>query len=125
MVKDQPRSTGNDSFELKEGKEEGKEGAKGRPFQGGKTFCASFCASFIAGSRRAFLCVDCTVCLFVNSFCLQFDDWMLKENGKNHSERMLLSKEKKLGLKFNLRVALIGLEQLGAQCSIPGGYFLQ
>ena len=27
--------------------------------QGGKTFCASFCASFIAGSRRAFLCVDC------------------------------------------------------------------
>ena len=32
--------------------------------QGGKTFCASFCASPIAGSRRAFLCVDC-VCLFV------------------------------------------------------------
>ena len=31
--------------------------------QGGKTFCASFCASLIAGSRRAFLCVDC-VCLF-------------------------------------------------------------
>ena len=30
--------------------------------QGGKTFCASFCASLIAGSRRAFLCVDC-VCL--------------------------------------------------------------
>ena len=27
--------------------------------QGGKTFCASFCASLIAGSRRAFLCVDC------------------------------------------------------------------
>ena len=26
--------------------------------QGGKTFCASFCASLIAGSRRAFLCVD-------------------------------------------------------------------
>ena len=26
-------------------------------FQGGKTFCASFCASLIAGSRRAFLCV--------------------------------------------------------------------
>ena len=32
--------------------------------QGGKTFCASFCASLIAGSRRAFLSVDC-VCLFV------------------------------------------------------------
>ena len=34
--------------------------------QGGKTFCASFCASFIAGSRRDFLCVDCVrqfVCL--------------------------------------------------------------
>ena len=30
--------------------------------QGGKTFCASFCASLIAGSRRAFLCVD-RVCL--------------------------------------------------------------
>ena len=30
--------------------------------QGGKTFCASFCASLIAGSRRAFLRVDC-VCL--------------------------------------------------------------
>ena len=25
--------------------------------QGGKTFCASFCASLIAGSRRAFFCV--------------------------------------------------------------------
>ena len=32
--------------------------------QGGKTFCASFCASLIAGSRRAFLCVDC-VCLLL------------------------------------------------------------
>ena len=32
-----------------------------------KTFCASFCASLIAGSRRAFLCVDwpCRLCLFV------------------------------------------------------------
>ena len=29
--------------------------------QGGKTFCASFCASPIAGSRRAFLCVDCVI----------------------------------------------------------------
>ena len=26
--------------------------------QGGKTFCASFCASLIAGSWRALLCVD-------------------------------------------------------------------
>ena len=32
--------------------------------QGGKTFCASFCASPTAGSRRAFLCVDC-VCLLL------------------------------------------------------------
>ena len=32
-------------------------------FQGGKTFCASFCASAIAGSRRAFLCVDCVYLL--------------------------------------------------------------
>ena len=33
-------------------------------FQGVKTFCPSFCASLIAGSRRAFLCVDC-VCLLL------------------------------------------------------------
>ena len=32
--------------------------------QGGKTFCASFCASLIAGSRRAFLCVH-FVCLLL------------------------------------------------------------
>ena len=32
--------------------------------QGGKTFCASFYASLIAGSRRAFLCVQC-VCLLL------------------------------------------------------------
>ena len=32
--------------------------------QGGETFCASFCASLIAGSRQAFLCVDC-VCLLL------------------------------------------------------------
>ena len=32
--------------------------------QGGKTFCASFCASLIAGLRRAFLCVD-RVCLLL------------------------------------------------------------
>ena len=36
----------------------------GMYLQGGKTFCAIFCASLIAGSRRAFLCVYC-VCLFV------------------------------------------------------------
>ena len=30
-------------------------------FQGGKTLCASFCASLIAGSRLAFLCVDCKI----------------------------------------------------------------
>ncbi|CAH3147870.1 unnamed protein product [Porites lobata] len=30
--------------------------------QGGKTFCASLCASLIAGSRRAFLCVDFHAC---------------------------------------------------------------
>ena len=36
----------------------------GFTIQGGKTFCASFCASLIAGSRRAFLCVDC-VCLLL------------------------------------------------------------
>ena len=33
-------------------------------FHGGKTFCASICASLIAGSRRDFLCVDC-VCLLL------------------------------------------------------------
>ena len=45
------------------------------PIQGGKTFCASFCASFIAGSRRAFLCVDCTVCLFVTERVLTKTEW--------------------------------------------------
>ena len=43
--------------------------------QGGKTFCAIFCASFIAGSRRAFLCVDCTVCLFVTERVLTKTEW--------------------------------------------------
>ena len=41
-----------------------------KPIQGGKTFCASFCASLIAGSRRAFLSVDCVcscVCLLLFS----------------------------------------------------------
>ena len=31
--------------------------------QGGKTFCASFCASLTAGSRRAFLCADSADCV--------------------------------------------------------------
>ena len=39
----------------------GEEEKDGTKIQGGKTFCASFCASFTAGSRRAFLCVDCVV----------------------------------------------------------------
>ena len=49
--------------------------------QGGKTFCASFCASLIAGSRRAFLCVDSlcwlcsTVCLFVTERVLTKTEW--------------------------------------------------
>ena len=38
------------------------------PVQGGKTFCAGFCASLIAGSRRAFLCVDYV--------CLLLEFWM-------------------------------------------------
>ena len=44
--------------------------------QGGKTFCASFCASFIAGSRRAFLCVDCVrfVCLSLREFWLRLNE---------------------------------------------------
>ena len=44
---------------------------------GGKTFCASFCASFIAGSRRAFLCVDCVrqfVCLSLREFWLRLNE---------------------------------------------------
>ena len=52
--------------------------------QGGKTFCASFCASLIAGSRRAFLCVDQTefdcVCLSLREFWLRRNEthevWM-------------------------------------------------
>ena len=45
--------------------------------QGGKTFCASFCASFIAGSRRAFPCVDCVrqfVCLSLREFWLRLNE---------------------------------------------------
>ena len=43
--------------------------------RGGKTFCAIVCASFIAGSRRAFLFVDCV--FFCVSFCESSDwDWM-------------------------------------------------
>ena len=47
--------------------------------QGGKTFCASFCASLIAGSRRAFLCVDwpCWLCLFVK--CTRCERLLLVE----------------------------------------------
>ena len=45
-------------------------------FQGGKTFCASFCASLIAGSRRAFLCVDrVRLCLFVTERVLAETEW--------------------------------------------------
>ena len=45
-------------------------------FQGGKTFCASFCASLIAGSRRAFLCVDrVRLCLFVGERVLAETEW--------------------------------------------------
>ena len=43
--------------------------------QGGKTFCASFCASFIAGSRRAFLWLRSTVCLFVTERVLTKTEW--------------------------------------------------
>ena len=49
----------------------------GRMVQGGKTFCASFCASLIAGSRRAFLCVDCVrqfVCLSLREFWLRLNE---------------------------------------------------
>ena len=45
--------------------------------QGGKTFCAIFCASLIAGSRRAFLCVDCVrvfVCLSLREFLLRMNE---------------------------------------------------
>ena len=44
--------------------------------QGGKMFCASFCASLIAGSRRAFLCVDrVRLCLFVTERVLAETEW--------------------------------------------------
>ena len=49
--------------------------------QGGKMFCASFCASLIAGSRRAFLCVDCVrlfVCLSLREFWLRLRNEMYK-----------------------------------------------
>ena len=43
---------------------ESKEAGTEAGLHGGKTFCASFCACLIAGSRGAFLSVYC-VCLFV------------------------------------------------------------
>ena len=42
---------------------------------GGKTFCPIFCASFIAGSRRAFLWLCSTVCLFVTDRVLTKTEW--------------------------------------------------
>ena len=39
-------------------------------------FCVSFCASLIAGSRRAFLCVDCVrLCLFVTERVRTETEW--------------------------------------------------
>ena len=49
--------------------------------QGEKTFCTSFCASLITGSRRAFLCVDCVrlfVCLSLREFWLRLRNEMYK-----------------------------------------------
>ena len=43
-------------------------------FQGRKTFCPSFCASLIAGSRLAFLCVD-RVCLSRSVRVLTETEW--------------------------------------------------
>ena len=43
---------------------------------GEKMFCVSFCASLIAGSRRAFLCVDCVrLCLFVTERVRTEPEW--------------------------------------------------
>ena len=41
--------------------------------QGGKTFCASFCASLITGSMRAFLFVNC-VCVVLWEFWLRLNE---------------------------------------------------
>ena len=46
-------------------------------YQRGKTFCTSFCASLIAGSSQAFLCVDCVrlfVCLSLREFWLRLNE---------------------------------------------------
>ena len=44
--------------------------------RGGKTFCAIVCASFIAGSRRAFLFVDCVffLCVVLWEFWLRLNE---------------------------------------------------
>ena len=45
--------------------------------QGGKTLCASFCPSLIAGSRRAFLFVDCVrLRLFVSVCVVLWEFWV-------------------------------------------------
>ena len=51
-----------------------------RQFQGGKMFCASFCACFIAGSRRAFLCVDSCVDCVRQFVCLSLREFWLRLN---------------------------------------------
>ena len=43
--------------------------------RGGKTFCAIVCASFIAGSRRAFLFVDCVFFLCRSVRVLTETEW--------------------------------------------------
>ena len=58
--------------------------------QGGKTFCASFCASLIAGSRRAFLCV-CWVCSTVFVCCWE-KFWLRLNKICTRCERFLLEK---------------------------------
>ena len=54
--------------------------------QGGKTFCASFCVSLIAGSRRAFLFVDWFLTAFV--YVVLWEFW-LRGNDYMRYERLL------------------------------------
>ena len=78
--------------------------------QGGKTFCASFCASLIAGSRRAFLCV-CWVCSTV--FVCYWEKFWLRLN-KMHKVWTFSSRKAFLllcGFCFSSLTNYFGLEQ--------------
>ena len=81
-------------------------------FQGGKTFCASFCAPLIAGSRRAFLCVERWLCLFVAGPTL---------NSTRQTDVDTLMIRTQSRVRVRVRVRVIYLNQTAVPHQILGG----